>query len=217
MKKVFSFVAIAAAMLIAGQASAQMSVNAGFLNCYNNTQTKLTNPLTNNEVKTDSLLNGGIGVYAGLSYNIQFTEHWSVAPGVYFNYSGRIEENILTTKTTNMVDINIPVLFTYKVDFTNSFGIMGFLGPNFRYGLSAKSAVKTIATNTTETIDLYKENSFGHSPLTRPDLGLTIGVGVHFNAFQIQTGFNFGLLDRDPSKSTTQNFHQYFAGVGFVF
>ena len=77
--------------------------------------------------------------------------------------------------------------------------------------------MKTIATNTTETIDLYKENSFGHTPLTRPDLGLTIGVGVHFNAFQIQTGFNFGLLDRNPDTNTTQNFHQYFAGVGFVF
>ena len=31
MKKVFSFVAVAAAMLVAGTASAQLSVNAGFL------------------------------------------------------------------------------------------------------------------------------------------------------------------------------------------
>ena len=31
MKKVFSFVAVAAAMLVAGTASAQLSVNAGYL------------------------------------------------------------------------------------------------------------------------------------------------------------------------------------------
>ena len=217
MKKVFSILAVAAAVLVAGTANAQMSVNAGFLSNINNTQTKFTNPLTNNEVKNDTMVSAGVGVYDGLSYNINFTEHWGVAPGIYVDYIGKSEENTLGTYSTDMVDINIPILFNYKVDFTSSFGIIGFVGPNVRYGLSAKSSVKIKATNTTETADLYKKDNSGNTPMTRTDLGLTVGVGVHFNAFQIQTGFNFGLLDRDPGKNITQNFHQYFVGVGYVF
>lgn len=140
-----------------------------------------------------------------------------VAPGIYVDYIGKSEEKTIGTYSTDMVDINIPILFNYKVDFTSSFGIIGFVGPNIRYGLSAKSSVKIKATNTTETAYLYKEDNSGNTSLTRTDIGLTVGVGVHFNAFQIQTGFNYGLLDRDPDKNISQNFHQYFVGVGYVF
>ena len=42
-------------------------------------------------------------------------------------------------------------------------------------------------------------------------------MAVHFNAFRIETGFNVGLIDRDPEKNFTQNFHQFFVGVGYVF
>jgi hypothetical protein len=137
---------------------------------------------------------------------------------VYINYVGDVDKTKAATTTVDMVDLNVPILFNYKKEFTSSFGIRGFVGPNIRFGIMAKSQVDSKPTNSTIKTDLYKKPSGAdHAPLTRTDLGLTIGVGVHFNAFQIQTGFNFGLLDRNPGKNVTLNMHQYFVGVGFVF
>lgn len=218
MKKLFTLVAFATIMFAAGTANAQLSVNGGFMSGIASSQFKFTNPVTNKEEKRDTAINAGVGVYAGLSYNLNFTEHWGVAPGIYINYIGKSEEKTLATYYTDMVDINVPILFNYKRDFTSSFGIMGFVGPNICYGLSATYTVKDKNTNNTDKTDLYKNDATTGEPYyTRTDLGLVVGIGVHFNAFQIQTGFNFGLLDREPNKNVTTNFHQYFVGVGFVF
>ncbi len=217
MKKVFALVAVVAALMVAGKANAQLSVNGGFMTNFDNPTYKYTD-LSGKEVKNDTLYNSGFGVWAGVSYNIDFSEHWGIAPGVYVNYVGDIDKTKAATTTVDMVDMNIPILFNYKKEFTSSFGIRGFVGPNIRYGVMAKSQVESTVTNTNVKTNLYKKPSGAdHAPLTRTDLGLTIGVGVHFNAFQIQTGFNFGLLDRNPGKNVTLNMHQYFVGVGYVF
>lgn len=222
MKKVFAFVAFATVMLIAGKASAQLSVNGGFLANSNASSTKFTNVVTNKEEKIDTTENAGVGIYAGVSYNIDFTEHWGVAPGVYINYVGKNKKQKIAGTTGNeildMVDVNIPILFNYKRDFTDSFGIFGFVGPNFRYGISAKYTFKYEDNSEPFKLDYYKKyDGAKNSALSRVDLGLMLGVGVHFNAFRIQTGINIGLLDRDPSKNTTTHFHQYFVGVGYAF
>jgi len=218
MKKVFAILAIAAAMFFGGKANAQLSVHGGFLS-----NTSPYTVSTSIATLTDTVGQyAGIGIYGGLSYNIAFTEHWGVAPGVYVNYVGKNEDKTTAgtnyTYIVNMVDINVPILFNYRIDFTDSFGIKGFVGPNIRYGLLANRAFKYKDGAPQLKTDLYEKSSGSqNSLLTRIDLGLMVGVGVHFNAFQIETGFNFGLLDRDPAKNTTQYFHQYFVGVGYVF
>lgn len=219
MKKVFAIVAVAAAMIFGGKANAQLSVHGGVL-----TNVSPYTISTSIASLTDTIGEyAGYGFYGGLTYNIAFTEHWGIAPGVYVNYVGKNEDNTTAgtqyTDILSMVDINIPILFNYKVDFTSSFGIKGFVGPNIRYGLSANRTIKykNDILPPLKT-DLYEKSSGSQSSLlTRTDLGLMVGVGVHFNAFQIETGVNIGLLDRDPAKNTTQNFHQYFVGVGYTF
>lgn len=210
MKKVFAFVAVAAVLLVAGKASAQLSVNGGFL----------TNSISNSykigDKTIDTVMNGGAGAYLGLSYNIAFTEHWGVEPGVYVNYVGNNEKKGIATITTDMIDLNVPVLFNYRIDFTDYFGIIGFVGPNFRYGLSANSTTKYSDSTPQVKYDLYTKSA-GASQLNRFDIGLMFGVGVHFNQFQIRAGYNLGLVDRNPEKDITAHYHNIFAGIGYAF
>ena len=217
MKKVLSIVALATAMLIAGKATAQLSVNGGLLGNVNSVSYKYTD-INGKEVKKDSTENAGIGLYAGVSYNIPISQNWGIAPGVYLNYVGKNKEEKAYTVVLDMVDLNIPILFNYKHEFTGTFGIMGFVGPNVRYGLMANQTIKVKNPESVDKTNLYSTPAGAKNPyLTRFDLGLTFGVGVHFNAFRIETGFNVGLIDRDPEKNFTQNFHQFFVGVGYVF
>ena len=104
MKKVFAFVAVAAALMVAGKANAQLSVNGGFMTNYDNSTYKYTNP-AGKEVKNDTSYNSGIGVWAGVSYNMDFTEHWGIAPGVYINYVGDIDKTKAATTTVDIPNI----------------------------------------------------------------------------------------------------------------
>ena len=217
MKKVLSIVALATAMLIAGKATAQLSVNGGLMGNVRSESFKYTD-INGKEVKKDTSESAGFGLYAGVSYNIAISQNWGIAPGIYINYAGETTEARTYTAVLNMVDLNIPILFNYKHEFTGTFGIMGFVGPNIRYGLMANRTIKYKNPESQEKTDLYSTPAGANDPyLTRFDLGLTIGVGVHFNAFRIETGFNFGLIDRNPQKNYNVNYHQFFVGVGYVF
>lgn len=217
MKKVLSIVALVTAMLVAGKATAQLSVNGGLLGNIRSDSFKTTD-INGKEVKKDTAESAGIGLYAGVSYNISISQNWGVAPGVYINYVGETEEARTYSAVLNMVDLNIPVLFNYKHEFTGTFGIMGFVGPNIRYGLVANQTYNYKDSSPQNKVDLYSTPTGAKDPyLTRFDLGLTFGVGVHFNAFRIETGFNLGLVDRNPAKDYNVNYHQFFVGVGYVF
>lgn len=211
MKKVFAFVALATFMLVAGKATAQLSFNAGLgANLIDNT-IKFSDGS-----KKDTAF-AAVGFHVGLSYNVNFTEQWGIAPGIYFDYSGRSTEKLGVTRVEDMWNVDIPILFNYHRDFTERFGIIGFVGPTLRYGLSGKCVYKYSDGTPSYTFDYYKKPSgSSNSYYTRFDLGLTLGVGVHFNALQLHVGYNIGLVDRDPEKDFTTHFHQFFFGVGFV-
>ena len=108
MKKVLSFVAIAAVMMFAGKANAQLSVHAGY--------------------QSYSLHNNGFsvsddGFYAGVSYNAGLDGGFGVAPGVYFAY------------VENIMDIRVPILMNYVLH-VNDLGFGLFLGPNLNVGIA---------------------------------------------------------------------------------
>ncbi len=208
-------------MLVAGKANAQLSVNGGFLGNVLSTSYKYTD-VQGKEQKSDTSFANGLGFYAGASYNIPFSTHWGIAPGLYFSYAGKSEEKTTAgtkyTDVVDMMDLNIPILFNFKWDFTSSFGIMAFVGPNFRYGLSYKETYKYGDNFADFVITPYKKADGADKPAwSRFDLGVNFGAGVHFNAFRIEVGYNFGLLDIDNDKNYTVNSNHVFVGVGFVF
>lgn len=240
MKKVFSFVAVAAAMLVAGTASAQLSVNAGYLNCSAKNHSEQT--IGNTTQSSDTTVSMGGGFYVGGSYNVELMGGLGVAPGIYFNYTGKKDEkttsvplvgDVTTTSTTKMMNINIPILVNYKLTFGDDFAIFAFAGPDIVFGLNANSkvVVKNGNTENTTEADLYKKQDGENAPaLKRFDLGLMFGAGVQFTSFRLELGYELGLLNRngDPKGSETvagittsyknsSNFNRFFVGVGYAF
>ena len=236
MKKVLSFVAVAAAMLVAGNANAQLSVNAGYMSTAFNASTEYT--LANTVTKHDTSISMG-GFYVGGSYNVELMGGLGVAPGIYFNYAGKKEVKtnnipligeVTTTSTTKMMNINIPILIDYKLTFGDDFAIFAFVGPDIVFGINANSKVVTKSGSTENTYenDLYKkEDGENAVDMTRLDLGLMVGAGLQFNNFRLEAGYELGLLNRAGEKEytdsfggkTTNNnsFNRFFVGVGYAF
>lgn len=233
MKKVFTFVAVAAAMLVAGTASAQLSVNAGYLNstAKYHSETTVLNTTTNR----DTSMTVGGGFFVGGSYNVELMGGLGVAPGIYFDMLSKKDETkvggVTSTTTTTLMDINIPILLNYKLSFGDDFAIFAFAGPDVVFGLSAKSKNVTkiegvSGENTTES-DMYKKENGANKPaLTRLDMGLMFGAGVQFTNFRVELGYELGLLNRLGEKETSstgyswkgsEKFNRFFVGVGYAF
>ena len=235
MKKVFSFVAVAAAMLVAGTASAQLSVNAGYLSGTAKSHTEST--LGNTTTVKDTTASLGGGFYVGGSYNVELMGGLGVAPGIYFNYMSKkdvrnyslpvLGDGTVTT-TTKMMNINIPILVNYKLTFGDDFAIFAFVGPDIVFGINANTKVvdKFGSTETVTENDLYKkENGEDAVDMTRFDLGLMFGAGVQFTKFRVELGYELGLMNRLGEKeySTTgyswkgsENINRFFIGVGYA-
>ena len=238
MKKVFAFVAVAAAMLFAGQAYAQLSVNAGYVNKtmdwhyeykYNNTT-----------YTTDTNMSFGGGFFVGASYNYALSNDLNVSAGLYLNYNSTKDERSstlggITTErknVTTMMDLNIPILVNYKYSLSDDLAVFAFAGPNIQFGLSANQK-RTVTTSgapiasmngTTETTNnMYaKEDGEDDADLNRLDVGVMVGVGAQFMNFRLQAGYCMGLFDRSTYKEDSdevfrENFNHLFIGVGYAF
>ena len=233
MKKVFAFVAVAAAMLVAGTASAQLSVNAGFLSNTAKIHTETTALGATKTNDTSAVL--GSGFYVGGSYNLEIVGGLGVAPGIYFDMTTKKEENKLAgiTSTTNstMMDINIPIMLNYKLTFGDDFAVFAFAGPDVVLGLSAKTKTVTktegISGEITTEDDWYKkENKPFDTYRTRFDLGVMFGAGVQFSSFRLEAGYELGLLNRLGEKESnvggittkgSANYNRFFVGIGYAF
>ena len=115
MKKVLSIVAVAAVMMFAGKANAQLSIHAGY---QNNEMTTTASAI----VVTTTGTTSEDGFYIGGSYNMEAGGGLAVAPGVYFAY------------VESAMDLRVPILLNYKLN-VNKLGIGIFGGPDITYGI----------------------------------------------------------------------------------
>jgi len=213
MKKFFSFVAVAAALLIAGSANAQVSINAGYA-----TQAKSytgTVPVFGSYTDRDTNM---AGFFLGVSYNLPITGGLSVAPGIYYqnlshNTSTDLSVTTLHTKSVEQA-IAIPILFNYSIEVGNGINLFGFIGPNVTYGLT-KTYTAWLGDNEPEdpTFDYYDGDDPTNSQL---NVFGTIGAGLEYHSLRFQLGYQMGFMDRTKSDNTTEKVNNFFVGVGYA-
>ena len=116
MKKILSFVAVAAFMLFAGKANAQLSVHAGYQNYTIKAHTEVLGVSADNSDSED-------GFYIGASYDYTVGGGLGVAPGLYFAY------------VEDVMDIRVPILLNYGINM-DEIGISVFAGPQINFGVS---------------------------------------------------------------------------------
>ncbi len=211
MKKVFAF--LAAAVLFAGVANAQISINGGLA-----TQMKTFTgsvPVFGTYTDRDTNMTG---FFIGASYNLPITGGLSVAPGIYYQRVGNTTSNDLaiTTLHTKSIEqaIAIPILFNYGFELSDGVKLFGFVGPNVTYGLT-KTFTWWLGDNepADPSADYYGGDNPSHSQL---NLFVTFGAGLQYHSIRLQVGYQMGMMDRTKSENTTEKVNNLFVGVGYA-
>lgn len=212
MKKIATL--LAAALLLASTAHAQLQVGAGYLN---STLTQAS--------KEASVTNG---FYAGLSYNIPVVAGLGVAPGLYYSMLGGKNTGgvnffgLASTSTESKFSesaINLPVYLNYGIQMAKDFKFFVFAGPTVQYGLSSTTKSNTTVSvgshegGTNGTIDNYA-NDYG-----RLNVYMGGGAGMNAGRIQVNVGFDYGLLNLYTGSDANMSSYRYNIklGVAFVF
>ena len=220
MKKVFATL-FAATMLLAGsQAYAQVVVGAGYLASMENTK-------DNDKKVVDKTTYHGF--YLGASYNFHFgASGFGVAPGFYLNMlmhnenstSGNANLGISLMGNYTELALNIPVNFTYGYEINEDLKIMAFLGPNFQYGVMAKTNVRGTANILKYTVsDGEQYNHYDSKNGNRNPFNIYLGggIGVQVGDVLFTVGYDHNLLDVDKYDNLRTGRNQIKAGVNFCF
>ena len=210
MKKIYFVLAVAAAMLFAAEANAQVGFGLGY------------NMITSIQ-KVGSLDQADEldGFYVEATYNANFLEKaWgelSVEPGLRFSY-GTVESKeqalgvVTKAKGTEMY-LDLPVYFKFSREL-NDLKLSVFAGPIASYGLS--SNVKVSVNDISNTIDSYgRDYQYGR-------FNLKVGVGIGLlcmDRYNVKVGYDVGVLNRytGDEKNTSCRTGVLFAGFGISF
>ncbi len=196
MKKAFALVALVAALFVAGNVQAQISINAGYA------PEKFTTTWNN----SSSSINYQ-GFFVGVTDNIGLAKGFGVAPGVQFRMNMRSYDGLLGTsyKDTQML-IDVPVLFNYGIAINRDIAITPFVGPMFSFAVSGSTK------SGNNSVSWYGDNS----DLNRFNINAVLGAAINYNRAKLFAGYRFGLLDQEKSNDNiTTKTQGFFVGLGF--
>ena len=204
MKKLIAIVAFVAAMFIAGNAQAQLSLRFGYA------------PETFNYSNSTSNYNG---FFVGVHNNFDLKSGLQFSLGVQgrYNMKNNKESNALgsiTTKNTQLL-VDVPVTLNYGIAFGQNVKISPFVGPMVSFALSGQTKTTTheniLDTNTESTSDWYGDNS----NRSRLNLSLMFGANLKYVRLNIFGGYQMGLLDLNKSDNGTLKTNGVFVGLGY--
>ena len=202
MKKALAIVALVAAMFVAGQAQAQISINAGY--APEKFSTSWGNSTTTENYQ---------GFFVGLTDNFTLSKGIGVAPGIQFRMNTRSQSSTVlgitsTTKETQML-IDVPVLFNYGIGINRDLSVTPCVGPMFSFAVSGKT--KNSVGSSSTTTNWYGDNS-SWNPF---NINLVFGAALEFNKAKLFAGYRLGLVDQEKnSDNITTKTQGFFVGLG---
>lgn len=151
---------------------------------------------------------GGVGFHVGGFVNYALSEKFSLQPQLLFN-----SKSVADSKDSklNMYAIDLPLNLLYKHQ-----GFFAGIGPNFSYGISAKS--KTGSTDQ----DFYKKYEVGGkdvSMLKRFEIGANATLGYQFSSgLIVSTNYMQGLSNIIGNNADAARINTRYVGlsIGYV-
>lgn len=153
----------------------------------------------------------------GVDFLIPVTGDLNVTIGVQGRWGSERGDGIFqidTNNRINVVGVEVPMLFNYRLRLSKTLSITPFAGPKFSYYIKGKSRNNSGHT-TYEWFD--QEETPLKKPMNRLNISATFGLAVGFNKFYLFGGYNMGLLDMDQydNKETTVGGPFFGLAVGF--
>ncbi len=167
------------AVLSIGMASAQVGFQAGY------------SSFKGNHKDSDALK----GFHVGATYDMSIQGPVGIHYGLLYNFA-QFSEDKLVERTVNFHSIDVPVRLALNYPVGNKLTISAFAGPNFNYGLSFKSKIKSKLGEATH--NAYDDD------YSRFNLQLGGGLGIQYGRVGLKASYDLGLLklvkDADDSK-----------------
>lgn len=196
MKKVFVFVALVAAMFVAGNVQAQSTIYAGYA------PESFVSGNTSNNFQ---------GFFVGFAKNFGIAKNFGVAAGAEFRMNTKSGDAFFgfgTGKSTQTL-IDVPILFNYGIGINRDITITPFVGPMVSLALTGNT--KTTIGNSSFNNNWYGDNS----SLNRFNLYAVFGADLKFSQFNLFGGYRLGLLDLNSNNNITMKANGFFIGLGF--
>ena len=139
--------------------------------------------------------NGKIGFHAGLAADYEFMPNMAIQSGLFFTTKGANLKNT-DNSNFNLMYVQIPVHFAYKIVVTPDTRIVLHAGPYAAYGVSGNIKVgdKKYDLFKDRTIELPILGPLGLRGANRFDAGLGLGVGAELGSFVVDLGWDAGLI-----------------------
>ncbi|MBO7416821.1 MAG: porin family protein [Bacteroidaceae bacterium] len=183
---------VAAVLLTAGYASAQVSYQLGFMATAEEQTYTLGSLSTTHK-------NNYSGFMVGADYNMNIAGGFNVAPGVAMELSLDNKENDVKYKEFNIL---VPVDFNYGFNLGQDLKLYLFAGPTFDMGIMAKNDDKDM---------------FDHGK-KRFDILLGGGAWVDIkDVIRLKAGYKLGLLDISDMDSYEWKKNVFTVSVGYIF
>jgi len=189
-------------VLVAVSANAQVVIGAGYAN----------NKWTY-EDKSSEFLNGA---YVSAMYNSVFTDNFSMAFGLKFNYCTSKEAFFVVEGKSVETALDIPVLFNGSINLSNNIKAGIFAGPYAAFGVSSTHTYEV--GNVKTTIDWYdKDNNTGYV-YDRWNVGAIAGIHFDFcNHYRISASYNHCFFDIDQADNQECYLRTINAGIAYIF
>lgn len=154
-----------------------------------------------------------LGFHVGLAADFDFAPGMAVQSGLFFTTKGFQYKTNALEYTTNLMYLQVPVHFAYKMDVTPGTRIVFHAGPYAAYGVGGKRTLKT-GTLEGSSDNVFGDGTFQYKPF---DAGLGLGVGAELGSFLADIGWDMGLVNisnRSGGNVKNQNAH---ISVGYRF
>ena len=206
MKKIFTIAILAAGMLFAGKANAQLGVHLGYAPdawANENASTTITS------------------FYGGVDYNMPVKGDLNVNIGAQLRFgtesgSSNVGTIVAGQHTTNLLSLEVPVLFNYGFNLSGDLGLAIFAGPKIGFYVSGTTKyegnVLGLISGSTETQWFNDETgSLNYNPL---NISATFGLALTFKQFRLFGGYNYGFFDMDNNDNLQTTIRGPFVGLG---
>lgn len=218
MKKIIVAATAAALMLFSIDASAQLSVGAGFA------KSDLKEKVDFSEIKQESTSNAN-GLYVGADYTFRFKHGLGFTPGLEWVFAG--DKNLKELAYGKIEGeskfkehyINVPLEVNWGIDL-NVVRIFVFAGPTLSFNVSSKTKIKGSAFGTetgktkVDTKDFFENIGGKYGTF---DLMFEAGAGVDIaNRVRVKFGYDWGMVNRGNSDVKLHR-QQLQLGVAYLF
>lgn len=131
-----------------------------------------------------------IGFNIGVSADYDFAPNMGIQSGLFVTTKGYKHKGDVSEYSDNLVYLQLPVHFVYKIDVTPGTRVFLHGGPYAAYGVGGSRTIKL------GSLEGSSKKVFGSSgKYDAFDAGLGIGAGVELGRLFFDLGWDFGLID----------------------